>query len=185
MKRITLPLVLIAVIFASHVAFAQDSAQLPGPEKEHRWLRQFVGNWVTESKGTMGPDQPPMECAGTITSRMLGDFWVVNEMAGDVMGAQMQGIQTIGYDSAKKKYIGTWVDSMAGHMWKYEGTVDKTGKILTLEADGPNFMDTGKMTKFQDIFEFKTADEIVMSSKMLDQDGKWITFMSGTATRKK
>jgi hypothetical protein len=185
MKRISFLLLYVAGILACHSLIAQEPAQFPGPEKEHQWLHQFVGSWVTESKGTMGPDQPPIETTGTLTSKMLGEFWVVNQMVGDFMGTQMNGIQTIGYDATKKKYIGTWVDSMAGHMWVYEGTVDETGKILTLEADGPNFMDAGKTTKFQDIYEFKSADEMVMTSKMLGTDGKWVTFMTGTAKRKK
>ena len=70
-------------------------------------------------------------------------------------------------------------------MWKYEGTVDESGKILTLEADGPNFISDGKLTKFQDIYEFKSGDEITMTSRMLGEDVKWVTFMSGTVKRQK
>ena len=97
----------------------------------------------------------------------------------------MTGIQTIGYDEGNKKYVGTWVDSMTAFMWQYVGNVDPSGKVLTLNADGPNFMDGGKLTKFQDIYEFKSADEILMRSRMLGTDGKWVTFMSGSAKRLK
>ncbi len=138
----------------------------------------------TDSKANMGPGQPQMECKGTLSSRKLG-FWVMNEMKGDMAGSPMIGIQTIGYDAKTKKYVGTWVDSMTDFMWKYEGTVDKSGKILTLEADGPSFVEPTKQTKFQDIYEFKSADEMLITSKMLGSDGKWTTFMSGTAVRKK
>lgn len=173
------------VFITSSAVHAQEGPQIPGPEKEHKWLHQFVGEWSTNSKADMGPDLPAMECEGTITSRMIGELWVLNELKGDVAGMPMTGIQTIGYDSTKKKYVGTWVDSMVNFMWHYEGTVDESGKILTLEAKGPNFMAEGKVTKFQDIYEFKSADEIAVSSKMLGDDGKWITFMTGTAKRQK
>jgi hypothetical protein len=73
---------------------------------------------------------------------------------------------------------------MFNHLWKYEGPVDSTGKILTLEADGPNFI-TGKTTKFRDIYEFKTKDHIAATSTMLGDDGKWVTFMTGNVKRKK
>lgn len=96
----------------------------------------------------------------------------------------MSGIQTIGYDPAKKKYIGTWVDSMMNHLWRYEGTVDGLGKTLTLEAEGPNFMGDGKMATFRDVYEFKSADHIAVSSMMLQQEGQWITFMTGDFRRK-
>jgi hypothetical protein len=94
---------------------------------------------------------------------MLGGFWVLNEMKGDMVGEPMTGVQTIGYDEARKMYVGTWVDSMTAYMWQYEGNVDATGKVLTLDADGPNFMSDGKLTKFQDIYEFKSNDEIVIT----------------------
>lgn len=178
----TLAVLLFAI---AGTAAAQQPPQFPTPKAEHGWLEKFVGEWTTESTGTMGPDQPPIQCQGTLSSRKLGGFWVINEMKGNMGGAPMTGVQTIGYDDAKKKYVGTWVDNMMDFMWKYEGSVDKSGKTLTLEADGPNFADPGKMTKFQDIYEFKSKDEMIMTSKMLGADGKWVTFMTGTAKRTK
>lgn len=158
---------------------------MPAPQKEHEWLQKFIGEWDSNSKASMGPGLPDMECKGTITSKALGGFWIASEMKSEMMGMSFTGQQTIGYDAKKKAYVGTWVDSMTDHMWKYQGTVDKTGKILTLEAEGPNFMSDGKMTKFQDIYEFTDNDHIAFSSKMLGDDGKWVTFMSGTSVRKK
>lgn len=165
--------------------WADEVPELPGPEKQHEWLRQFTGEWSTHSKAEMGPGQPAMECSGSITSRMIGGFWVVNEMKGDMAGVPMSGVQTIGYDTKRKKYIGTWIDSSCSFMWKYEGSVDAAGRVLTLEAEGPNIMAGGELTRFQDIYEFKSRNEITISSRMLSKDGKWITFLTGTATRKR
>lgn len=165
--------------------FAQEPPAMPKPVAEHVWLEKFVGEWAIQSQATMAPDQPPMECSGTLSSRRLGSFWVLNEMKSDWAGDSITSVQTIGYDETTKKYVGTWVDSMTAHMWRYEGNIDASGKVLTLDADGPNFMSAGKMTKFQDIYEFKSKDEIVMTSKMLSENGKWITFMSGSAVRSK
>ena len=165
-------------------AMAQQPPEFPGPEKEHQWLHKFVGEWTTMSKASMGPDQPPMECSGTIESRMVGEFWIINELQSSPAGMPMRGIQTVGYDATKKKYIGTWVDSMMNHLWLYEGTVDESGNKLTLEAEGPNFMAAGKLAKFRDAYEFKSPDLIIVSSSMLGEDGKWITFMTGESRRK-
>jgi hypothetical protein len=71
------------------------------------------------------------------------------------------------------------------HMWPYEGSVDDSGKILTLEADGPNFMADGETTKFRDAYEFKAKDHIVATSSMRTDDGKWVTFMTGHVRRAK
>jgi len=177
--------ILFATLFAATFVAAQEVPQFPSPQKEHEWLQQFAGDWETHSKAMMGPDQPEIKCEGAIHSRMLGGFWIVSEMKSEAMGMAMNGVQTIGYDAKKKKYVGTWVDSMSDHMWRYEGSVDESGKILTLEAEGPNFMKPGEMSKFQDIYEFKSKDHIAISSTMQGEDGKWITFMTGEARRKK
>jgi hypothetical protein len=166
-------------------ASAQEIPQFPQPTKEHQLLQKFVGEWETTAEGKMGPDQPVMTCKGTATSRMLGGFWVVTESENDMMGMKINAIQTIGYDSAKKKYIGTWVDSMLNHMWEYEGSVDADGKKLILEADGPNMLSPGKTAKFRDAYEFKSPDHIEATSSMQGEDGKWVEFMVGQIRRKK
>ena len=162
---------------------AQEIGQLPGLEKEHQWLEKFVGEWESKSRGTASPDQPPIEATGKMTSRSLGGIWIVNELTAEMTGMSVTGIQTIGYDPATKKFVGTWVDSMSNYMWKYKGTVDESGTKLTLEADGPNFMADGKMTKFRDAYEFKSDDHIIATSSMLGEDGEWATFMTGDMRR--
>jgi Protein of unknown function (DUF1579) len=72
---------------------------------------------------------------------------------------------------------------MMNHLWLYEGTVDDSGTKLILEAEGPNFMSDGKLTKFRDAYEFKTPDHIIVSSSMLGEDGKWTAFMTGESKR--
>lgn len=175
--------VVVSMIVCTNSTLVGQVPEFPAPEKEHQWLEQFVGEWEVESEGSMGPDQPVMKCKGTMKCRMLGGFWVVNEMNTDMMGMQMIGVQTIGYNPEKSKYVGTWVDSMMNHMWQYEGTVDKSGKVLTLEAEGPNFMAEGKTTQFRDAYEFKSSDHIVATSSMLGEDGKWVVFMTGNMRR--
>lgn len=183
MKVIPLTVCCLVVLSSSWLR-SEDAPAPPPVTKEHTWLKQFVGQWETNLEATV-PGQPAMKCAGTISSRALGNFWVVNEMKSDMMGFSMVGMQTVGYDPKSKKFVGTWVDSMSDHLWKYEGTVDTTGKTLHLDADGPSFSGDGKLAKYRDSYEFKSADEIVMTSSVQDPDGKWVTFMTGTAKRKK
>jgi hypothetical protein len=183
MKINFLSMLMLAIFFFSSVVPAQDTPPIAVPEKEHKWLQQFVGEWAFESAATMSPGQPEIKSKGKMKSRGLGGMWVLNEITMPIPGAEIIGVQTLGYDSAKKKYVGSWVDSMNSHMWTYEGTVDAGGKKITLEADGPNFMTPGKTTKFRDEYEFKSADQVVATSSMLGEDGKWIVFMNGTMTR--
>ena len=57
-------------------------------------------------------------------------------------------LMTLGYDPAKKRFVGTWVGSMMAHLWVYEGSMDAEEKVLTLSAEGPSCMEEGKASAF-------------------------------------
>jgi hypothetical protein len=90
---------------------------------------------------------------------------------------------TLGYDARKGKYVGTWIDSMGGSLWEYEGALDATGKILTLETEGacPTTPDT--LTRFREEIELKGPDRRHFTSFMLGDDGQWITAITIDYTR--
>lgn len=182
--KTTLATLAILALWGIPTAFGQDPAEMPPPTKEHQWLNPFVGEWETENQASI-PGQPPMQCKGTVSFRALGGFWVLGEYKMSMMDMTVEAVQTIGYDPQSKKYVGTWVDSMQAHQWQYQGTLDSSGKILTLEASGPNMLDPTKTAQFRDVYEIKSADLIAMSSAMLGDDGKWTTFSSGTLAKKK
>ncbi|MCO8122414.1 DUF1579 domain-containing protein [Stieleria sp. TO1_6] len=175
---------LILFVIATRPANAQPP-QLPTAEKEHAWLQKFNGQWESNSKSIASDQSPEVECTGSMSSRMLGEFWVINRFEGEAGGQSFQAIQTIGYDTTKKKYVGSWVDSMLNHMWQYSGTVSEDGKRLELVADGPNFMDGGKLTKFRDSYEFQSPDVCIATSEIQNEDGKWTVMMQGKMTRVK
>jgi hypothetical protein len=163
---------------------AQSLPDFPKPQKEHEWLQQLAGEWDTTGEMKM-EGQPAMTCKGTESARMLGGFWLVSEGETNPMGMHMESRMTLGYDTKKRKYVGTWIDSATEHMWKYEGTLDSTGKTLTLETEGPNFLAEGKLAKFKDILTIKDKAHKALTSQIQIDDGTWVTFMTATYVRKK
>lgn len=161
-----------------------QEAGLAQPNKQHEVLKKLAGQWTTTGKGVAAEGQPVMETKGTINSRMLGGFWVVSEMSASMGDTKFQAVQTVGYDPKKQKYVGTWVDSVMNHMWQYNGHYDADSDKLILEAEGPSFQPGGKLAKYRDVYEFKTPDLIVTTSEV-QQDGKWVPFMTGEARRVK
>jgi hypothetical protein len=156
------------------------------PQQEHHWLDKLVGEWTSEMNCSMGPDQPPMTSTGTDSVRTLGGLWVMCEGRGKMPdGGAATTIMTLGYDPAKKRYVGTFIGSMMTHMWLYEGSVDASGKVLTLDTVGPSFAGDGKMAQYQDIIEFKSDDHRTLSSQVLGEDGKWNHFMTAHYRRTK
>ena len=155
-------------------------------QKEHHWLQQLVGEWTYENEASMGPGQPPAKFTGTESVRTLGGVWVLCEGRMPVPdGSPATTIMTLGYDPAKKRYVGTFVGSMMTHMWSYDGSVDAGGKVLTLDTEGPSFTAEGKMAKYQDIIEIKDDDHRVLSSRFLGDDGQWHHFMTANYRRVK
>ncbi|QDT54239.1 hypothetical protein Pan44_22670 [Caulifigura coniformis] len=175
----------LVLVVAPGLARAQDPSPFPTPQKEHEWLNQFVGEWSAESECTPVPGQPPVKGKMEEKVRPLGGFWVISEGDAEMAGVKMQVVMTIGYSPEKKKYIGTWTDSMMPHMWHYEGTLDPSGKILTLEADGPSMLNPGKTAKYRDITEFKSRDERHFTSYIQDDKGEWVKIVSSVSRRKK
>ena len=156
------------------------------PQKEHDWLQKLVGDWTYESECVMGPGKPSQKFKGKETVSMLGGYWMVAKGEGKMPdGGTGKMVMTIGYDPATKRYVGTWVGSMMPLMFVYNGSMDKAGKVLTLNTEGPNFTDQGKMAKFQDIIEIKSKDHRTLTSRMQGEDGKWTQFMTASYRRKK
>jgi hypothetical protein len=184
MKQITIA-VLTAALLTANLIKAQELPKVPPPVKEHEWLQKFVGDWEYETEIFMEPGKPPMKVKGTETVRSLGGFWIVSDGKSEMMGKPFTSVLTLGFDPQAKKYVGTWVDSMSSTLWKYEGSVDSTGKFLTLESEGPCPMKPGQLAKFHEVTEFKSDDERVFTSKMQGDDGKWNTILRVTSRRTK
>ncbi len=182
MKTCVTATLFVVLTFATSV-FAQDTPPPAKAVKGHAFLKKFVGTWEMSSKGDSG--QQEMQGKATTESKMLGDLWLVNSSENSLSGMKIQSLQMIGYDPQKKKYIGIWVDSMMNYMWHYEGTLDESGKKLTLEAKGPSMNGDGSMVNYRDAYEFKDDDNLIATSSVQGKDGEWTVFMNGTAVRKK
>jgi hypothetical protein len=68
-------------------------------------------------------------------------------------------------------------------MWQYEGTLDASGKVLTLETEGPDFENPQKTTRFRDVLEFHDTDHKALRSLMQAPDGTWTEFLRTDFTR--
>src|SRR5262249_39581654 len=153
------------------------------PQKEPRWLEKLVGEWNYEVEAIMGPDQPPSKHTGTESVRSL-TVWVQCEGRGEMPGGgTATTVMTLGYDPAKKRFVGTFIGSMMTHMWVYDGELN--GKLLPLSAAGRSSTDPAKTATYRDTIEFKNDDHRVLTSAVLGEDGKWTQFMTANYRRKK
>ncbi|HTN73588.1 MAG TPA: DUF1579 domain-containing protein [Pirellulaceae bacterium] len=142
------------------------------PQQEHHWLQKLVGQWNVEMEYQMGPDSEPGKNTGTESVRSLGGLWTIGEGRGQSPeGGEADSIMTLGYDPVKQKFVGTFIASMMAHLWPYEGTLDATGKVLTLESEGPDVSGGPTMAKYRDVIEFLSDDHRTLSSHIVSADG--------------
>jgi hypothetical protein len=158
--------------------------EFAAPGEQHEWLHQLVGEWTVESEMSAPGMPEPMKSTGTDSVRSLGGRWIIAELDAEIpdMG-KMTAILQLGYDSETGKYQGTWIDSHTDYLWVYEGTLDPTKKILTLEVEGPDMMNPGQTTMYRDVITIVSADERTLTSSA-QVDGEWVQFVKATYRRK-
>ncbi|MFO0945150.1 MAG: DUF1579 domain-containing protein [Planctomycetota bacterium] len=165
-------------------ATSDEVPEFPKPEKEHQWLQRLVGEWEYEAEMFM-KDKPPVKAKGEDHVRSLGGFWILSEQKSEMFGVPFTGLMTLGYDASKKKFVGTWVDSMSGNLWNYQGTLDAGGKVLTLETEGFCPAEPGRISAFKEVIEVKDDNHRVFTSSVQGSDGQWTTMVKLEFQRKK
>ena len=159
---------------------------MPSPKKDqHDVVLKGVGEW--EGTLTMpGPDGNEMvsKCTESVTA--IGELWTVSrfECSFEMMGMTMDftGCSTFGYSGAKKKFVGTWMDSMNPEMIMMEGTQDKESGAINMLYDGPHH-ETGEMVPHRNSLTF-SKDSYVLDFYMT-VDGKESKSMSIAMKRTK
>jgi len=154
-----------------------DTEMKAETHKEREWLQRLLGEWTFESEVSGGPGQPPEKYSGTESVRSLGGIWTVCEGRGDVPGGGTSSsmMMTLGYDTTRKRFVGSFVAAMMTNLWIYEGDLD--GDRLTLDTEGPSLTTEGQMGKYRDTIEFLSDDHRVMTSRFLGDDGQYFEFM--------
>jgi hypothetical protein len=132
--RALLPCVVLVSILSAP-AMAQLGAK---PTDEHKVLAGSEGTWdATIKTFGPGPDAEPMISKGTeVNTVMTSGLWMLSKFDGDFGGVKFEGRGQFGYDPNKKKYVGTWIDSLSPNLSVLEGSYDSKTKTMTYVGDG-------------------------------------------------
>jgi|SRR5882672_10529801 len=139
-----------------------EAAATPGPA--HKVLDSLAGEWnITARFWMAGPDGPPMESKGTVTSRwVLGGRFLQEEVSSEMMGKPFQGMGLTGYDNMKKKYVNVWADSMGTSLTTCQGSADAAGKVITYEGKMDEPMTGEKDKPFKYILRIESPDKHIL-----------------------
>ncbi len=148
-------LVLVALVCT--VAIAAGTAyfapqEMPQPTEHHKMILKGVGEWEgSMTMYGMGPEPMTIPAKESVTA--LGQFWTQSRFSCDFGGMAFEGSATSGYDPAKKKFVGTWIDNMSTSITVMEGDYDKKAGTLTMHYKGPHPA-TGEMVAHRNVSKF-------------------------------
>jgi len=166
-------------------AMMEAWAKYSTPGEAHKKLEQFAGTWDTSVKMWMQPNAPAQESKGVSENRMvLGGRYLEQRYEGTFMEQPFTGMGYTGYDNYKKKYVGTWMDSMGTGMMNAMGTADASGKTMTFTGEMDDFM-AGKTQPFKETMTVVDNDHHVFEMWSPAPDGKMFKTMEIHYMRKK
>jgi hypothetical protein len=152
------------------------------PGNEHMQLAKAVGDWKGSTKMWMDEGQEPMVMDSRVQCEMaLGGRYLTARYTGQMMGMPFEGISTMGYDNAAKKYVSSWVDNMGTGLIYMEGRWRDDVKGIEIKGMAVDPM-TGKEMKMRQIMMMKDANTQVIEMYM-DMNGKEMKSMEITLTR--
>jgi len=135
--------------------FAYDAE----PGSVHHNLRMAAGFWSEKVTMWETPTSEPvdnkMKCNITM---ILGNRYQVATHTSDFNGFPFEGISTLAYDTASKKFTSTWIDNMGTGMMVLEGTADATGKVITSYGSTTD-PSTGEKLKVREIYTVVNENE--------------------------
>jgi hypothetical protein len=179
-EEMTKSTTLFAVLALAALPALAQMPPMPAPGPEHEMLKKDVGTWDATVEMSASPEMPASVSKGVEKVTMLGGFWQLSEFQSEMMGMPFEGRGTMGFDPAKKKFVGTWVDSMTPGYYTVEGTYDAATKTLTATMEGPD--PSGKVTRTKETTEWKDADTRVFT--MYAPDGKTVSMRISYKRRK-
>ena len=161
------------------------AAQAPPPPTvgpEHAVLKEDVGTWDASIE-LMFPGAPPMPASKGVEVNTMGcnGLCLVTDFKGELMGGPFQGHGVSTWDPSKKKYVGSWSDSMAAGLAVTEATWDPAKKTMNGTMDAPD--GSGGMAKMRSTVEY-SAGKRVFSMYMPGPDGKEVPTMRITYTKR-
>jgi hypothetical protein len=174
-QRIGRALTAVAATLVLAGAATSQEMPVPKPGPEHRVLEMDAGTWDATVEMFV-PGAPPMVSQGTETNSIgCGGLCLISDFKSMMAGAPFHGHGTSTWDPAKKKYVGTWTDSMSAGILIGESTYDPATKTATGWMEGPDM--TGKVVKSRSVVEYKDASTRVMQMFSKGPDGKEVPTM--------
>ncbi|MBI4718462.1 MAG: DUF1579 domain-containing protein [Planctomycetes bacterium] len=163
----------------------EEAMKRMAPGESHAIFKQFEGKWKTVSKFWMEPTSQPEVSEGTAERKLMWEGRFVQSNYKGMMGDQpFEGLETLGYDNMKKKYVSTWMDSTCCSIMLSYGTYDPSSKSFTFSGEYDNPM-TGQTVKSRNVIKLTSPDSHSFEMYDTPPGGKEYKSLEVTYTRAK
>lgn len=160
-----------------------EKAAQPGPE--HAMLAKRAGKWNCAVKAWHDPQGEPEVSEGSEMAELIfGGRYIVSRFTGSMMGRPYEGMGTMGYDNAKKKFVGTWFDNSSTGIMSYEGDYRPDSKEMVMQGSYTDPL-SGKETPTRMVTRMVSDDQSVFAMFGPDPAGKEVKWMEITYNRAK
>ena len=155
------------------------------PGSEHEALKPMAGTFDAEVTMQMDPTAPPQTSKGRTVNELIFDGrFLKSDYKGDFMGETFKGINLLGYDKLKEKYVSFWTDSMSTGFMISEGSAADGGKSITFKGDYDCPITHTKKTMKQ-IVKIDGDDQHTIEMYDIGPDGKEFKSMTIKYTKAK
>ncbi len=162
---------------------AYEAASQPGTE--HALLAKSAGRWNCTVKSWHDPKGEPEVSQGTEEAEVVfGGRYLRNHFKGNMMGKPYEGMGTLAYDNAKKKYVGNWFDSMSTGIMSYEGDYNPQSKELVCRGSYVDVL-TGQEVACRMVSRYISDDQHVFEMWGPDPSGAEVKWMEIAYNRAK
>jgi hypothetical protein len=167
------------------LAGAQQAPPVLKPGPEHQLFKMDAGTWDATVVIFAAPGAPPMTSKGVEVNTIgCGGLCMISDFKAEIMpGVPFHGHGLTTWDPVKKKYTGTWTDSMSQGLAMTEATWDPAKKQVNGSMEGPDM--TGKVVKSRSVGEYQEGGTRVFTAYAPGPDGKEMQVMRITSTRRK
>lgn len=194
MRSVASLIVFVGSIFVGGLLHAQDAKTVDPAQMEAMWkafatpgephaaLAKMQGEWLVEATDYMSNPAAPTTSKGeSVFETVLDGRFLVQHYHGNFGGQAFEGMGVTGYDNAKKKFVGSWIDNMGTGIMNTEGTYDADKMTMTEYSEMSSPM--GPM-KVKMVTTHETNDRFTFTMYSTMPDGKEAKTMEMVYTRK-
>ena len=138
----------------------------------HECLAPMVGMWDTTATRFGPGGEHPVEADGSVEKLwVLGGRFIREDLAGvGDDGQPHMGLGFLGYDGVRRVYQSVWMSSTSTAMSTSTGTIDETGRVITLVGEESDRVG-GPPRRFTAVIHIESGDRHTITQSFVDRRG--------------